>query len=185
MKAKMVALAAVLMLGGGLGAREVAYQSPSAKHGDSIGGPRNYAQEVTAAEREDIRFLMRTLANKSLISIACMQHELEMAGDRINHVHPLRFLMTIFTDEEMKAAIRNVRGRGWVWDHFIGGLRESLNAEACVGNMNDAILADFSQRVSLPLPRFAPYVQRRDWNGFVDTLIREIPRKGDHDRYND
>jgi len=64
-----------------------------------------------------------------LISIAIAKGDLVAAGDRIDHVHPLRFLEAVFTDEELKVGIRNIRGKGWVWNHFVGGLKDSLSTE--------------------------------------------------------
>src|SRR5262245_8490538 len=70
--------------------------------GGYLGYPRNYNAEITREEKSDIRFIITSLANKSLISIGIAKPDLEAAGDRIEHIHPLRFLMAVFTDEELK-----------------------------------------------------------------------------------
>jgi hypothetical protein len=151
--------------------------------GGFLGHPRNYSVEVTPEEKADIRFIVNTLANKSLISIALVKGELESAGDRIDHLHPLRFLMTIFTDEEMKAGVRNIRGKGWMWNHFIGGVKESLATETRIGNVRAEQIHNFSQIVKINPNLIIPALSQQKWEEFVDLLITHIPRSGDHDRY--
>ena len=45
---------------------------------------------------------------------------LKKIGDQVQHVHPLRFLMCIFTDEKMKASVAALKCRtfGWIWKGF-------------------------------------------------------------------
>jgi hypothetical protein len=151
--------------------------------GGYLGYPRNYLAEVTTEEKNYIRFIVTTLANKSLITIALAKGDLEEAGDRIDHIHPLRFLMTVFTDEELKVGIRNIRGKGWVWGHFLGGLKECLATETQIGNMKKEYITNFSQIVKINSTLIQPVISQQKWDDFVDLLITHIPREGEHDRY--
>lgn len=151
--------------------------------GGYLGYPRSYSSEVTPEEKNDIRYIVTTLANKSLIAIALAKSDLEAAGDRIDHIHPLRFLMTVFSDEELKVGIRNIRGRGWIWSHFVGGLKESLSTEARIDNMRNEFVYHFAQSVKIDSKIIIPPVSQQKWEEFVDLLITHIPRAGDHDRY--
>lgn len=153
------------------------------QQGGYLGYPRDYTAEVTHYERADIRFIVSSLADKSLMSIAFIKGDLESAGDRIDHVHPLRFLMTIFVDEEMKVAIRNIRGRGWIWNQFVDGIKDSLSTEANIGNLRDEHIVHFASTLGLDPRRLYPSILAQNWEGLIDTLIREVPRRGDHDRY--
>ncbi len=153
------------------------------KHGQPLQHPRNYASEVSQSERSDIHYIMTTLANNSLISIAFHRSSLESAGDRIDHLHPLRFLMTVFTDEEMKVCMRNIRGRGWIWGDFVGGMKESLHAEANLGNMKKEFVDEFAKKIEVNPALLYPHIEKRDWDELVETLIQKVPRKGDFERY--
>lgn len=151
--------------------------------GAALGYPRDYGLDLSPEEKGDIRFIVTTLANKNLISIAIVKSDLESAGNRIDHVHPLRFLMTIFSDEEMKVGVRNIRGKGWIWNHFIGGVKESLTAEAGIQNLKESDIRHFAHVVNInPNLIIAPIVQNR-WDDFVDALITHIPRVGETNRY--
>lgn len=151
--------------------------------GGYLGYPRDYSRELTREEKADIRYIVTSLANKSLISIGLVKAELEAAGDRIEHIHPLRFLMTVFTDEELKVGIRNIRGRGWVWNHFVGGIRECLTTETGIGNMKAEFIHHFAHTVQIDHQIIVPSVSNQRWDDFIDLLITHIPRLGDHDRY--
>ena len=153
------------------------------RQGGYLGHPRNYDAPVTRQEAEDIRFIITSLADASAFSLLILQGDLEKAGDRIDHIHPLRFLMTVFLDEELKVGIRNMRGRGWIWNQFVGGIKESLDTESKIGNMKNEDVINFAKIVEISESKIFPYICVRNWDGLIDTLITAIPRKGDHDRY--
>lgn len=151
--------------------------------GGYMGYPRNYTSDLTHEEKSDIRLIVTSLANKSLISIAVWKGDLEAAGDRIEHIHPLRFLMTVFSDEELKVGIRNIRARGWVWGHFISGIKEALATEMGIGNLKDEFVYHFAQTIKVDPKIILPAIHAQQWEAFIDLLIAHIPRVGDHDRY--
>ncbi len=153
------------------------------KHGQYLGYLRDYYDPLTSEDNANIRHIVLSLANKSLISLLANKKHLEDVGDRVDHVHPLKFCLPIFTDEEMKVAIRNVRARGWVWDSFIGGMADSFETERALDNMKVEFLVDFANEVGVDVNLLYPAVQQRKWEAFVDLLIKHVPRRGDYDHY--
>lgn len=153
------------------------------KQGEALGYPRNYENPVTADEKADIHFIVTSLATRSLISLAMAKDDLEKAGDRIDHVHPLRFLMTIFTDEELKAGMKKIRGKRWVWNRFTAGLKQSLVTESSINNIKDEHVTDFASQIELTTDIIYPTILKQRWDEFIDLLITHVPRKGDFDRY--
>jgi hypothetical protein len=174
---------ALMSLSGANDLREFCLKQGARGQGQYLGYSRNYFVDVTPSEKADIRFIVSSLANKSLISIAFMKGDIEAAGDRIDHLHPLRFLMTIFSDEELKVLIRNIRVRGWIWSHFLGGLKESLATETSIGNMRVDYVLHFSEQLKISPNLISDSIFSQMWDDFVDLLIAHIPRAGDHDRY--
>lgn len=144
---------------------------------------RNYSAGYTAAETADIAYIIRTLANSSLAKIKGAESSLKKAGDRIDHVHPLQFLVCVFTNEELKTCMRNLQGRSWVWKDFLKGLTESLSNE----NAKDNVIPfaeDFAAKVNVDLNQILPILQTGRWERFVNTLIDVIPRESGGNRYN-
>lgn len=153
-------------------------------HGEPLASPRVYAEKLTDAERADIREIVTFLANHSILGIIDDTDRLEAIGDRIDHIHPLNFLSYVFSDEELKVGIRNIRGKMFVWKPFIGPIKESLGSEASIGNITEGHIRDFTGKLKLDMKIIYSLVVQRNWDEFIDKLLA-IPRKGGHDRAKD
>jgi hypothetical protein len=159
------------------------FDLPLAAHGEGLGYPRNYLAEVTSAEKNDIRYILSTLANKNLAEIFLAKEKLEAAGSRVDLIHPLRFLSIIFAEDEFLVYIHNIRKKGIVWGHFFKGLKNCLSAEAEIKNMKEEYVCHFSQIVKINPNLIMRAVAEQQWEDFVDLLIKHVPRKGNYDRY--
>jgi hypothetical protein len=145
---------------------------------------RIYENGLSKQDIKDISFIVTTLGNDSLGAIALAKSSLKRAGDRIDPVHPLKFLSCVFTDEKLKAAVHNLKDRTlWIWSDFFNGLKGSLDEEAARNNINSYI-DDFAAAVDLDPSVIAPAIQAKKWKEFLDILILEIPRSSNYQRYN-
>lgn len=148
----------------------------------SKGTARNYYATISPQDFSDISFIIKTLANESLLKIKKQESSLKRAGERIDSIHPLLFLATIFSDEELKVAMHNLQGRSWVWKRFLGDLVSTLKEENNKSNIMP-YTEDFSARIALDASLFKPLVKEGRWEKFVNLLIEKVPRNGDADRY--
>lgn len=144
---------------------------------------RDYGTPPSQSQQADIALIVKTLSDKPLTKIVFYQGTLEKAGDRIENVHPLRFLEVIFTSEPLKAAVCNIRSKGWVWGKFIGGTKRSLTEEAARGNLTDAQVTDFAKRVGINPNLILAPIRHRQWDEFVEILLKNVPRTSEHNRY--
>lgn len=144
---------------------------------------RNYSRPVKTDEKNNIRYVIRSLAKYNLAQLAREKSSLERAGDKINHLHPFRFLQCIFTDEELKAGLHAIRKKGgYVWSNYYDGMKSSLNEEFDKDNLIQ-FTCDFADNVGVNVNEILPYVQARQWSNLVDVLINSIPRQGNPQRY--
>lgn len=144
---------------------------------------RDFSIPVSKSEKKEIAYIVKTLANDNLISLGFSKSSLEKAGDRIEHIHPYRFLITVFTDEELKAGVHAIRHRGgWTWEGFIDGLTGSLKDEAAKGNLLK-YTSEFAQKVNIDPSLIHPSLEKGKWVEFVNVLIDKIPREFDPNRY--
>jgi hypothetical protein len=146
---------------------------------------RNYMVPVSSSEKEKMRYIIKTLGYESIVKITSETSNLKKVGKQINHLHPLRFLMTIFTDEELKAGIHAIRGRSisWIWSNFLDGIKGSLSEETANQNMRIEYIQDFANSVGINIQLILPSLQNGKWEEFVNILIDNIPRKTDPNRY--
>ena len=145
---------------------------------------RDYYAPVTESEHADIRFVIVTCANSNELRLMSQEGSIRRVGQRFDHVHPLKWLEHVFTDEELKVGMRNIRKKTtFVWPKFSHDLRQNLNDEANRGNITDEMVADFAKNVGLDLRCIAPAVKARRWDDFLQILLTRIPRQGNYDRY--
>lgn len=145
--------------------------------------PRDYLQLVTKDEKNDISFIVNTLGMGSVTKIAKNKSSLKNAGNRVNHVHPLRFLQTVFQDERMKASMQAMQKRSLMWDEFITGLKKSLQEEMDRDNIKLEYIQDFASSLNLSIDQIYSYIQQERWEPLVKALIQLLPRNDDADRY--
>lgn len=145
---------------------------------------RDYNVAPTKSDKSDIKYIVTTLARDSLISVGKQRSSLNKAGDRIEHVHPFRFLLVVFEDEEIKAGVHAIRDRGgWIGSGFFDGLTESLKNEHARGNIAPFI-SHFAAELKIEADLVESHVKKGSWNALIFDLIDKIPRKIDPNRYN-
>lgn len=145
---------------------------------------RNYYDRLTKAQWEDISYIVKILGYKSLVKILTLKGKVEAAGDRVQIVHPFRFLECLFTDEKNKAGVHNIKERGgWVCKDFMAGIHNTLEEEANNDNLKMEFIIDFAKIVGIDVNLIYGPIQERRWKDLVDVLITYIPREGDPTRY--
>ncbi len=148
----------------------------------SKGSMRNYNSPLTSEERKKIYYIVDTLGNSSLIAIAKAKFTIEISGKEVEHVHPLQFLLCIFSDEKLKAAVHNMQNRSWVWGRFSKGIKGGLEDEA---NRNNLLpyLENFSKVLRINSKIFLPLAEKHQWKEFIDALLKHVPRPDTSRRY--
>ena len=144
---------------------------------------REYARPLTEQEIKDITYIITTLANKPMAKILLYKASLDRAGSRIEQVHPLRFLECVFTSELLKAGIRSIRKRGWIWRDFSSGFGRSMEEEQLKGNLTEEQIFDFSQLVGIDPWLLIEPIEKKNWPKVIDLLIKHLPREEDCNRY--
>ena len=147
-------------------------------------GYRDYTIPVDPEKKRAIRFILKTMAKKSLASLLSYKSELEEKGKFIDDVHPFRFLQTVFSDEEMKAYFHQIKKRAsWIWGKFIKGLTTSLQEELSINNLREEYIYDFALNVKIDPTLIYEVIQNGQWEEFIQILLQSIPREGQFDHY--
>lgn len=147
--------------------------------------PRNYYAPLTDSEKTDIAFILKTLANNSWIKILKNKSSLKKAGDRIDHVHPLKWLLAIFGNEELLVCVRTIDGKPFVWKEWLDGTIRSLSEEHALNNLKPEYIENFAHQLKIDPALIRPAIENRQWEQFINILIASVPRtEGSADRYN-
>lgn len=145
---------------------------------------RDYNHNVSEREKRDISLIINTIGLESPVKVVSMSSVLKKAKERVIHIHPLKFLACIFTDEQMKAAMHALKARSWLFQEFMSGLKGSLDQELASDNLMAYQIDDFARLVGIDANQIYPHYENRYWEGLVHTLIAKIPRKNNPNRYN-
>lgn len=132
---------------------------------------RDYYAPMNEEEQADIRYIITTLSKKSYPGLLIAKGSMENAGQRVGHVHPLRFLCFVFSETDLRVAIYNVSQRSFVWKQFMDGMDGSLNKEVQRDNLNEAHLADFLATIDVEAAPVKPHFDKQKWSKFVRAVI--------------
>lgn len=145
---------------------------------------RDYWIPVTASEKKDVAYIINTLGMSSLLKLNGEKSSIKKAGKRLDHLHPLRFLMCIFTDDEMIASMHAMDGRTWVWSEFKSGTVTTLETEADKNNLNPDQIEHFAAQIGISAGPILTLLANRQWDNFISHLLANVKRNADAGRYN-
>ncbi len=129
-----------------------------------------YQLPLPDREQRLIYDVIKTMGDKNVLQLLFEKKSLERKGRRINHVHPLRFVGYILATPKLKSSLREVKTSTFKWDHFIDGFAKRMKEEASYNNLTP-YLPGFVQYVGADLDEVKQYVQRKDWEGLVKSLL--------------
>lgn len=125
----------------------------------------------TDQDKATIYEIITTIAENSKLSLLLKQSHLKQLGAQINHVHPLKFLSTIFANPRLKMCMYDIFNDYFKRNGFMDGLVPSLQKEAERGKLA-VLLPEFATEVSAPADAIKPYVDAMDWDNLVRFLMQ-------------
>ena len=130
-----------------------------------------YAEmNLTQQQQENVANLLRPLATWGYLKLAFNQSEVEALGDEIRPIPFMKFLGYIFSNPQMKTYMVKIRSRGSIWSRFGSSLEQSLAEQDKNGHL-EKYLKPFSEEVGISEATLQPYVDKKDWNGFLNALF--------------
>ena len=128
----------------------------------------DYSKPLTEADKANIDFIITTLSEHSTLGLMMYRKQLQEAGNKVDYVHPLRHLGYVFSTPNL--AMRTHKIGSVPWKRYAGDFARPLNLAVKQGKLDQSVLDDFSKTVGIDVKILEPYVQRRDWVGFINTL---------------
>jgi hypothetical protein len=118
-----------------------------------------------------IQELISTMAETNLVALYFKENHMKALGDRVNEVHPLKFLAVIFSNSYLKSCMNVIWDSTIKRNEFVNGLAGSLNREMEKGRLYVHLEA-FAADVNLPHETVRPFFDAQDWGNLVLFLIR-------------
>ena len=125
----------------------------------------------TEIDKQKIARLITVMGeNGKLVLWAKYQKELRQIGREIDHVHPLKFLSTIFSNPALKNYMKEIYHDYFKWTNFMDGLGNGLTAQAKQGKIAP-FLNDFAKEVGAQPESLRGYVESLDWENMILFLM--------------
>jgi hypothetical protein len=133
----------------------------------------NYKDLVcTDKDKAIIYEILTTMDELGKFALLMKKNYMQTLGAQINHVHGLKFLSTIITNDRLRSCLKEVFQDYFKRNGFMDGIGPSLTQEAAKGLL-DQYIDDFAAEVAVSSEQIKPYFQARDWEGLVRFFIAE------------
>ncbi|NGX46020.1 MAG: hypothetical protein K940chlam2_01201 [Chlamydiae bacterium] len=150
-----------------LNKEEITESQPSQESGQS--SPYDNLT-ISAEEKMIIGRLLMTMAENNVFELLMEKKRLERWGEEIDHVHPVRFLGTVFTDPRLVHCMREIRRSSFKWNGFMEGFSERMREEATNNNLVKYV-DGFAEAVKREPAELYPFFEQVDFEGLVKYLL--------------
>jgi hypothetical protein len=125
----------------------------------------------TDFEKECVREIITTLGTEGKLTLLFMQGHLWELGAKIEQVHPLKFLASIFAYPDLKLYMVEIFDDYFKRTGFMDGLSPNLDIEAKKGRL-DQYINGFALEINVDPAIIRPYFESREWEELVYALIK-------------
>ncbi len=122
------------------------------------------------SEKQIIAYIITSMADKNVFQLLLDKSDMEKKGDRINHVHPLRFIGYACSDPKLVRGMRQFKKNPFKWDNFISGFARRMREEATRNNLQ-RFVPSMAEFLSKDAQEMSALIQQGDYEGFVRYLI--------------
>ncbi len=116
--------------------------------------------------------IIETVAKNNVLQLGLKKSELEKKRKKIDDVHPLRFLGTIFSNPYLRQrCMPKIQDSIFKWRAFLGGLSGTMDREYDRNNLMSHI-PGFCKVVKADEESVRHYLQKKEWEKLVKYLIK-------------
>jgi len=126
----------------------------------------------TDQDKANIYEIITTLADNGKLSLLLKSGHLKQLGAQINHVHPLKFMSTIFSNPRLRMCMPDIFNDYFKRNGFMDGLGPSLERESDKGKLEQYI-TDFAAELNVMPDGLRDFFKARDWENLVRHLMMQ------------
>ncbi|PCI76078.1 hypothetical protein COB21_04825 [Candidatus Aerophobetes bacterium] len=121
----------------------------------------------------NIRDLLAKMSEKGKMSLLKNAKSLYSLGDKINRVHPVRFIGYIVSQHDLRKKLRKISESSFKWNHFAKGFGKRAQHEINNGNFYQYLPGFYDSLSHLPLEREVvdSLIHHRNWHGLLHYFI--------------
>lgn len=131
-----------------------------------------YSLPISMLDRQNIGRLLTIMAENSVFKLLFEKKRLERIGHDINHVHPIRFIATLFSDFRLVTCLQRIKQSTFKWDGFVDGFSERLRQEVRAKNVN-RFVPGMAKILNVNAADVQAYINYDDFEGLMNYLIEK------------
>lgn len=147
-----------------------AEESPSFRLVNDDPNQSFYQLPLTDREKRFIKIIVTSMAEKNLVQLAFERRSMEKKGDKIHHVHPLRFMGYILGTPDLKHHLKAIKKSTFKWDALISGFSKRMREELSNDNVFQH-LPGFANEIGSTPDHVASYIRKKDFEGLVKSML--------------
>lgn len=132
---------------------------------------KSYEEHVSEQDKQDISFVVLSVAEKSSIALAMSQQEIKEALLRLNEVHPLALLQAVSEDPSLLVGLRKMQERDWIWELFTTELNKIFSEAASQGVIKDQDVTAFAATLGLDTATVVSAIRGERWSELLNILM--------------
>lgn len=125
----------------------------------------------TEEQKAYIYEIVSAMGEKGKLSLLFQQDHLKELGERVNDVHPLKFLEVVFTNPYLKNCMMVVWNDRFKRNGFLEGLIPSIAREIEKGKFQ-IYIPDFAKEIGVNPEHLQGFIVTQDWENFIAFLIQ-------------
>ncbi|MCB1084650.1 MAG: hypothetical protein KDK60_00955 [Chlamydiia bacterium] len=135
-----------------------------------------YNLSLSEEDRSNISKLIKNMGDSNWWELLNQKKKMEKIGDKLYHVHPLRFIGYILSDPTLKKKMGKIMGDIVKRKSFLTGFGkrigfvQKMSKEAEKDNLFQYI-SGFSQSIGVSEEEIISYFHAHDWEGLIKALI--------------
>lgn len=135
-----------------------------------------YQLPIDQSDQDHISRLIKKMADSGYWELLKKKKDMEKLGDKIQHVHPLRFIGYVYGHHSLKSRMPKImddrfKRRGFLNGHGgKEGFAQRMTKEAHHHNLMQFV-PGFAQSVGVSEAAIESYFDRHDWEGLLRFLM--------------
>lgn len=137
-----------------------------------------YSLPISQADQDNISKLIKTMGRSGPIDLLKKAKEMEKLGDKLNHVHPLRFIGYIYSHPQLKDDMSKIMDNVFKRGGFLNGhgkkegFSHRMSREMHHNNLMH-YLPGFTQSLGISEDEISSFFHHHDWEGLLRRLIKK------------
>lgn len=132
--------------------------------------PSPYSKLICTEEDKKIVYeIISTMANNNVLKLGLKASYLGKLGEKISHLHPLKFLSAIFTQPDLKLCMQDIYYSSFKRNGIMDKVGASLSSQMAEGVLMQ-YFSDFCKEIQAEEEELKPYFESQEWVEMVRYL---------------